>query len=110
MKVTKFLGIEWNEKRMNCVLKRNEARNHRRKARYENDRFDMKSKKFIASKTNSCFPNETAKWNIYDKKHFIWINSAIRKVKNELEKRGIDSSFLSNYIIRKWSIYICPEK
>ena len=94
---------------MNCALKRNEVRNHRNKAHYEKDHFDMKSKQFIASKTNSCSPNETAKWNIYDKKHLIWINSAIRNVKYEIEKRGIDSSFLSNYIIRKWSIYICPE-
>ena len=93
-KITDFLNFDWNEQRLNCVLKRKKDRFHQRKPSFTKGHSHTNFTAFIASKINYCATNETYTWNIYSKKHFIWINSAIRKVKHELKKRGLDSSYI----------------
>ena len=108
-KIANFMSFEWNDRRVDCALKRDRERFPQKQGSYEKTKPKRKLKRFIASKMNSCSPNETYKWNIYKRKHFIWINSAIRNVKRELQNRGFDSTFISDYEMKHFMIYVCPE-
>ena len=108
-KLTNFMDFEWNDRRFNCVLECDKEEAHRKKVPLVKSHLDMTSKRFFASKINSCAPNETYIWNIYSKTHIIWINSAIRNVKHELQKRGLDSSNISGFEHKHWRIYVCPK-
>merc|ERR1712051_985481 len=108
-KIANFMNFVWHEQRVKCSLKCNHEKFHRRQTPYEKGHIENKSKLFIASKLNTCGPNTTYTWNLYKRKHFIWINSAIRNVKHELKKRSLDFSHISDYKIKNWRIYVCPE-
>merc|ERR1719361_866338 len=107
--LTHFVNLEWNDIRLNCLLKQNENSSHRQKSRPEKRPSDIYPKRFIASSINFCAPNQTHSLNMYSKKHFVWINASIKAVKYELEKRGIDSSHISNYEMEHFRLYVCPE-
>ena len=103
-----FMGFKWNEPRLNCVLKQIEDTFPRKKVNPETDDLDMTPKKFITSLRNSCISNQVYALDIYSKKHLIWINSSIRAVKHYLEKRGLDSTYISAYKKKYFRIYLCP--
>ena len=107
--LTNFMNFEWNAQRFNCVLECDKEEDYRKKASLVKSHLDIKSNTFFASKINSCAPNETYTWNIYSKTHITWINSAIRNVKHELQKRGLDSSNISGFEHKHWRIYVCPK-
>ena len=108
-KLTELMSFDWKVQQLNCVSKRNQGIVDRKKSSCEKCHFNTNSKTYIASKKISCGPNETYTINIYNKKHYIWINSAIRNIKKELEKRGLESSYISNYETKSWLIYVCPQ-
>ena len=107
--LTHFVNLEWSDRRLNCLLKHNENSSHRQEVRPEKKPSHIYPKRFIASSINSCAPNQTYSLNMYSKKHFVWINSSIRAVRYELEKRAIDSSYISNYEMEHFRVYVCPE-
>ena len=45
------------------------------------------------SKKQKCNENEY----IYSRKHIMWVNAAIRKVRRKVKKRGLDTSSISKY-------------
>ena len=104
-----FLTFKWKDSRMNCLLKQIENLYRQRKNNPEQVQSDKKPKHFMASYTNSCVSNQIYKLDIYKKKHLIWINASIRSVKHELEKRGFDSSYISDYEMKNFRIYVCPK-
>ena len=77
-----FMNMTINNKRLECAIKHSEGRFPR---------------------TEKCIPKENKKSKcnenefIYSRKHFIWINAAIRKVRNKIKKRGLDTSSISKY-------------
>ena len=106
----RFLNIEWDEHRLSFMQKCKEDKVRRKKTRYSPSHLNNQtSNKFIASSTNSCTPNELYSFDIYNDKQFIWMRSAIRRVKRELEKHGLHSSSLSNHKCRNLRVYICPD-
>ena len=107
--LTNFMDFEWNESRLNCSLKRQENKFSKRKQYSEKNPWNATTKRFIASSKNYCAPNQTYTLNIYSKKHFIWINSSIKTVKHELEKRNFDTSYISSYQTDHFRVYVCPE-
>ena len=108
MDLAKFMGFEWNEKRLNCGLNTIGRTYTRRKSDPKKVHLDMETKKFIASFTKYCVPNPIYTLDIYSRKHLIWINSSIRAVKHYLEKRGLDSTYISAYKKKYFRIYLCP--
>ena len=58
--------------------------------------------------TNTCISDEPYSFNMYTKPHVVWINSAIKTVKNHLKKRGLNASRLSDYENTNLKINICP--
>ena len=108
-KLARYTNYEWNETQLNCVLKEWESRHFRRKDPPKTNSFYMKSTRFIASTTNSCAQHKVLSIDIYSKKHFVWINSAIRNIKHELKERGLDTTYISRYKMENFNIHICPE-
>ena len=109
-KITTFLDFEWNEQRMKCLSKHNKGKFQRKKACLDKGHLDLKSVK-LDVETNNIHDgaNSTDSFDVYTKKHVIWINSAIRKVKHEIERRGLDSTYISNYKNQNVRINICGE-
>ena len=106
----RFLNIEWDEQRFSLMQKCNEDRVRRKKTRYTQGHLDNQtSNKFIASSTNSCTQNEIYSFDIYNDKQFIWMKSAIRRVKRELEKHDLHSSPLFNHQCKNLRVYVCPD-
>ena len=106
-----FLDFEWNEQRMRCLSKHNKGKFQRKKACLDKGHLDLKSVRLNVVQTNNIHEgaNSTDSFDVYTKKHVIWINSAIRKVKHEIERRGLDSSYISNYKNQNVRINICGE-
>ena len=109
--ITTFLDFEWNEQRMKCLSKHNKGKFQRKKACLDKGHLDLKSVRLNVIQTNNIHDgaNSTNSFDVYTKKHVIWINSAIRKVKHEIERRGLDSSYISNYKNQNVRINICGE-
>ena len=105
----RFLNIEWDEQRFSCMQKFNEANVRQKKTHYNKSHLAINSNKFIASSTNSCTPNEIYSFDIYSDKQFIWMKSAIRVVKRELEKHNLHTSPLFNYSNYNLKVYVCPD-
>ena len=77
-----FMNMTTDNERLECAMKHSEGRFPRRR-------------KCIAKETTKqkCNENEY----IYSKKHLMWVNAAIRKVRGKVKKRGLDSSCISKY-------------
>lgn len=108
-KLTHFADLEWNEAHLNYVLNGWEDKLRPRKYTFKKDEPYVNDAKFIASTMNSCAHSQQFAIDIYSKKHVVWINSAIRNVKHELKKRGLDESYISNYETKNFRVFICPE-
>ena len=103
--VSKFLGITYSEQRMRCVLKYNDGRNIFRRLQncHKNDllgnEHEVKKLQNVIQHSSinqskctgqKCHvSNESLTLYIYTKKHFRWINSAIRNVKRAIKERDI---------------------
>ena len=101
-----FLNLELNERRLNCVLTHKEDIFKQETAFLNKNIPDTRPQNFRVS--NPCIQNELHTFEMYTRKHVVWINSAIRNVKRELKKKGFDSSHLSNYENSNLKINICP--
>ena len=105
-----LLNVEWSEQRLNCMQKYNEDRVRRKETRLDkHPLYNQTSNKIVASSINSCTSNEIYSFDIYNKRQFIWMKSAIRRVIRELEKHDFDSAPLSNYKDENLKIYVCPD-
>ena len=109
--INTFLDFEWNEQRMRCLSKHNKGKLKRKKACLDKGNLDLKSVKLNVVETKNIHggANSLDSFDVYNKKHVIWINSAIRKIKHEIERRGLDSSYISNYKNQNVRINICGE-
>ena len=101
-----FLNLKINEDRLNCVLQHNEDTYRKQSDFLNKNILYANTTNFRA--TNSCILNEIYSFNMYTNTHVVWINSAIRRVKHELQKRGFEASRLSNYENTNLQINICP--
>ena len=79
--VGRFLNRKIDDKRLECVMKQSFTR------------FQRKKKKFVDNKSHinnagiDCsFHNDSNSRDVFETKHKIWINSAIKKVQNTLLK------------------------
>ena len=113
--VTSFLDVEWDDLRMKCISKYNKGNGNKTKKRKKGcinrGRLDSESIQ-LNTQTNNINngANNTNSFNIYTKKHVTWINSAIKNVKHEIERRGLDSSYISNYEGQNVRVTICAEE
>ena len=96
---------------MKCLSKHNKGKFQRKKACLDKGHLDLKSVRLNVVQTNNINDgaNSTNSFDVYTKKHDIWINSAIRKVKHEIERRGLDSSYIYDYENQNVRIHICGE-
>ena len=105
-KITTFLNIQFNKDRLNCVLRHKEDVFKQETAFLDKNILHANPQHFRAS--NSCIGKEIHTFDMYTNMHVVWINSAIRNVKQELTKGGFDSSNLSKYENTNLRINICP--
>ena len=77
-----FMNMTIDNERLDCVIKNSEG-------------IFPRTEKCISqeSKKPKCDENEY----IYSRKHFMWINAAIRKVRSKVKKRRLDTSYISKY-------------
>ena len=104
-----FRSLKWIDPRLNRLSKPIKELHPRSKDNLKTPHLDKKPKKFLASMTNSCVPSHIYTFDIYSKTHRIWINSSIRNVKHELEKRGLDLSYIFDGEKNYFRICICPD-
>ena len=77
-----FMNVTIDSDRLECTIKHSEGS------------FPRKEKCIKKGKTKqNCNEND----NIYSKKHILWINSTIRKVRSKVKKLGLDTSYMKNY-------------
>ena len=81
IKISNFMNFTTDMERLNCVLKHPEGEFRRKEICY-----DRKTK-----------PKSSKSDFIYSNKQTLWINSAIRIVHDEIEKRQLESSRLLSY-------------
>ena len=89
-KITQFLNLPFNGDRFNCMLKHKEDI-FKQETAFLN-RNNARTMPQNLRPSNFCIGKELHTFNMYTKMHVVWVNSAIRNVKQELKKRGFDSS------------------
>ena len=94
-KIIQFLNIQLDNDRLSCVLMHKEDIFKRETSFLHKNILNTRTQNFRLS--NSCVGNELHTFNRYNKMRVVWINLAIRNVKRELTKRGLDPLHLSNY-------------
>lgn len=108
--ITHFLHMQWNDHRVWCTFKHiNKSNLLKNSTCFPKGHLDIKSKEFISHSTNCGASSVNCEFNIYTKRHIIWINSAIENVQREIEKRGLDSSLMPNYKHTNISLSICTD-
>ena len=107
--ITQFLHLQWNDDRVRCTFKHINNELQKNNTCFPKGHLDIKSMEFMSHSTNCGTSSVNCKFNIYTKRHIIWINSAIENVQREIEKRGLDSSLMSNYKNTNISLSICTD-
>lgn len=108
--ITRFLHLQWNDHRVRCTFKHSNNKLKKHNTCFPKGHLDIKSKEFMSHSTNcGSTSSVNCEFNIYTKRHMIWINSAIENVQREIEKRGLDSSLMPNYKNTNVSLSICTD-
>ena len=82
IKTVSFMNMTIDNDRLECTIKHSEGS------------FPRKAKCVNEGETK---PNCNENGNIYTRKHILWINSTIRKVRSKVKKLGLDISYFKNY-------------
>ena len=77
-----FMNMTIDNDRLECTIKHSEGS------------FPRKAKCIKKGETK---PNCNENDNIFTRKHILWINSTIRKVRSKVKKLGLDISYFKNY-------------
>ena len=104
--IAKFLHFQWNEHRFGCIQKHNGNPQSNPNC-LSKGLLNITSKQFISYATNCWTATENCTFNIYAKKHIIWINSAIRNVQRAIEIHGLDPSIMSKYKNKNVLVSVC---
>ena len=108
--ITRFLHLQWNDHRVRCTFKHSNNKRQKHNTCFPKGHLDINSKEFMSHSTNcGSTSSVNCEFNIYTKRHMIWINSAIENVQREIEKRGLDSSLMPNYKNTNVSLSICTD-
>ena len=99
--IIEFLDFQWDTERFKCLLDDNEGKFHRKKTCIDAGPLELSSSSLTLANGNYTM-------SIYQKKHIIWINSAISNVHLAMKERGFDSTHLSKYKSGLVNIVICP--
>ena len=105
--ITQFLHFQWNKHRIRCIFKHDIDTHQTNDTCLPKGLLDIASKQFISHSVNCGSAAEKCTFNIYAKKHIIWINSAIRNVQQEIKNHGVDSSVMSNYKNKNILLSVC---
>ena len=90
-KIIQFMNFTTHKERLDCVSK------HRKGNFYQHAKCIPNAKK--DDQQNNKY--------VYSAKHVRWVNSAIRRVNNEIKRRGFDDSYLNSYENNNFPLTYC---